>query len=168
MTYRNLLRTLFLTLGLTGLALSAAACGDDDDAAPVGDGTGGGAASTCLEGTVDCVDTPGLDGEDGVGSNPDGSVSVADAAANDIQGPFLLSGVYFSDSSGTRLCESILESFPPQCGGATVTIDNSAGVDLGQFTTEGDVTWSDAPIIAEGEFVDGIFVVAPFTAPAEG
>jgi hypothetical protein len=169
MTNRNHLRTLFLTIGLSGLALTAAACGDDDDAATAGDAsTGGGAASTCVEGTVDCVDTPGLGGEGGVASNPDGSVSVADAAANQIDGPFILSGVYFSDSAGTRLCELIAESFPPQCGGATVNIDNSAGVDLGPLTTEGDVTWSDGPINVEGQFVDGVFVVQEPTAPAEG
>jgi hypothetical protein len=158
MTNTNPLRTILLTLGLTGLALTAAACGDDDDRAATGGD--GGAAGACLEGTEDCVDTPGLGGEDGVASDPDGSVPVADAAANQIDGPFLLSGIYFSDSTGTRLCELIAESFPPQCGGATVSIDNSVGADLGPIMTEGDVSWSDGPVTVEGRFVDGVFVVA--------
>lgn len=158
----------------TALALLLlTACGAADTAgAGAGDGgttpstaTGGrspaddsrDAAAVCLEGASGCDDAP--TGTGGPESGPDGSVPVADAVAAEIQGPFLMSGYYLGDGSGARLCESLAESFPPQCGGVSIPLDESGSTVDAPTTTEGDVTWTDAPVAVEGEIVDGVFVV---------
>jgi hypothetical protein len=55
-----------------------------------------------------------------------------------------VSGALFVDADGTvRLCEAIAESFPPQCGGASLVVE---GLDLGALDlqeAEG-VRWADA------------------------
>ncbi len=163
---------------LLGLALPAcaadpgtAAAGADAPAADTAPGTAagtddaasgdvaGGAAGICLEGTVDCDDTPSATGTGGVESGADGSVPVGEAVAAGIQGPFLMSGYLVVDADGARLCEALAESFPPQCGGTAVALDPAEAPAGAVTTTEGDVTWSDEPVLVEGELVDGSFVV---------
>lgn len=84
---------------------------------------------------------------------------MADALAAGVDGPFLMSGYYLVDGTGARLCEALAESFPPQCGGASIALDETGTAVEASTTTEGDVTWSDAPVPVEGEIVDDVFVV---------
>ena len=45
-----------------------------------------------------------------------------------------VTGAVFVDPDGTvRLCDAVLESFPPQCGGATLVVD---GLDLASLQLE--------------------------------
>ena len=76
-----------------------------------------------------------------------------------VQGPFLVSGFLVVDGDGARLCEALAESFPPQCGGTSVPLQPAEPPAGATTTTEGDVTWSDQPVLVEGELVDGVFVV---------
>ena len=148
-TIRRRPRTLWALPVLLGLALTA--CGaDPGDAA-------GGAAGACLKGATVCADIP--TGTGGVTSGPDGSVSVGDAVAAGIQGPFLISGYLVADDEGARLCEALAESFPPQCGGTSLLLEPAEAPADAVTTTEGDVTWSGEPVLVEGEIVDGTFVV---------
>ena len=58
-----------------------------------------------------------------------------------------------------RACAALAESFPPQCGGGSISV---VGLDLQALeglTTEGDVTWSDLPITVEGVLADGKLTV---------
>ncbi|MGJ7442551.1 hypothetical protein [Aquipuribacter sp. MA13-6] len=143
--------------GTVAALLLLTACGADDGAT-----TGDGAAGACLEGATDCADMP--TGTGGPESGPDGSLPVADALAAGVEGPFLMSGYYLDDGDGARLCEALAESFPPQCGGASIALDES-GATVGAATvgaattTEGDVSWTDEPVPVEGEIVGGVFVV---------
>ena len=160
-----------LTAAPLVLLLALTACGADtttsaadgaDAAAPSVDGSSvsaGGAASSCLEGSTGCDDTPGATGTGGVESAPDGSVPVGDAVAAGVQGPFLISGFLVVDASGARLCEALAESFPPQCGGTSIPLQPAEAPAGSTTTTEGDVTWTDQPLLLEGEIVDGAFVV---------
>lgn len=160
------------------LALMAAACGGGEDAAelPINDTPG--AASACLADDPDCQDLGGqptdeppfLDDEPTDGEPPSdgeplvgGGMSVADVVATDIDGGFAITGFYFDDGSGPLLCESLAESFPPQCAGASIPVDNSAQVELDGLQTQNDVTWTDQPAVLVGEVVDGVFVVTPMS-----
>ena len=153
---------LLLVLALTACGADTIAAGGADTAPSVVDeapGAAGGAASSCLEGSTDCDDTPGATGTGGVESAPDGSVPVGEAVAAGIQGPFLISGFLVVDASGARLCEALAESFPPQCGGTSVPLQPAEAPPYATTITEGDVTWTDQPLLVGGEIVDGAFVV---------
>jgi hypothetical protein len=81
--------------------------------------------------------------EGGPGDGP--GLSVADALTH---GPtddlVTVIGALFVDAGGTvRLCDAILESFPPQCGGARIEVH---GLDLDTIPTletEGDLSWAE-------------------------
>jgi len=122
-----------------------------------GGAAGGAAAGACLEGATDCADVP--TGTGGVQSGADGSVPVGEAVAAGVQGPFLVSGYLLVDPEGARLCETLAESFPPQCGGTSVPLEPGQAPAGARTTSEGDVTWSDEPVLLEGELVEGVFVV---------
>ena len=56
-----------------------------------------------------------------------------------------VNGFLFIDDRGSLLCELLLESYPPQCGGPSVAIENpeAAGEDLDE--TQG-IRWTPNPI----------------------
>jgi hypothetical protein len=140
------------------LLLGLAACGGNqaDDTDSTGTDDVGEAAGACLAGSDDCDDIP--TGTGGPESNPDGSVDVDAAVTAGIQGPFLISGFYLKDDSGERICSSLMESFPPQCGGTSLSLRRASEADL-QVTSSGGVTWSESPLTFEGE-IDGDAFVA--------
>jgi hypothetical protein len=171
----NRMRKMLTAVAL--IALLAAACGDDD--------TAGGSeqlppdpAATCPEGTPDCNDTPGLaeppilPGEPDEGVDPgagspmvvDGGLTVSEALAGDVAGPIAVSGFVVEDAGGLRLCEVLLESYPPQCGGASIPLADTSTVDPDELQTAQGVTWTDYPVTVLGEVVDGVLVPTPLSA----
>lgn len=73
-------------------------------------------------------------------------LSVAEALASDLLGPLLVNGFIVIRDGETRLCELLLESFPAQCGGASLTVegyDPSSGRSLNE---ESGVMWSGGPM----------------------
>jgi hypothetical protein len=129
------------------LALALAAC--------TGAGAGStepDAAETCLAEAPDCEDTLSSDLP---ATEPERGVSVADATAGPIDGAFELRGFFFADDAGARMCEMLLESFPPQCGGASIPVGDF-DVDL-PLSSEAGVTWTDQIAYLEGEIVGGVF-----------
>lgn len=74
---------------------------------------------------------------------------VGEARATDEEGSLHVTGLLIDDGSGWRLCESVLESYPPQCGGDSLTVE---GVDPALFPLEeeGEVRWqTDATVVGE-------------------
>ncbi len=153
---------------VAALALAAAGCGTLRQGSPGADGcprddpncvpvTAGGTGA-CLAGDPDCADFPRTTGPPAT-PPASGAVPVAEAVAAGIDGPFAISGYYVDDGSGPRLCEALAESFPPQCGAASLALD-AGGAAVEGLRTEQSVTWSDEPIALEGEIVDGVFRVA--------
>ena len=179
---------------LTVLVLVAAACGATDEQAapqaPVGsddpsalpinsnpdenpDVTG-----TCLVGEPECNDTAGP-GDEPLDLPPpsdtpneptptgllvDGGLSVSDALTTDAAGVVAIAGFLMVDDKGARLCELLLESFPPQCGGAEVSVTGYEEVLGTPLSSAQGISWTDQYVSLLGEIVDGTFVVDPTIA----
>jgi hypothetical protein len=80
-------------------------------------------------------------------------------AAGTIDGSFVISGYVFVAADGSaRICDAILESYPPQCGGDSIALTGDLSVF--ELTTDQDVTWSDAPLRIEGTFDGTTFTAA--------
>jgi len=156
-------------LAVLALLLVVAACGDSQDAAelpPVGDDVPP-PAGACEEGTVDCNDTlfPGGEpqggitpGGDSAGMPAGGGLSVSEALQTDAIGPIAVHGFYVDSGTGPMLCEALAESFPPQCGGASIPLADISAIDPDSIRTDQGVSWSDNEVFIVGEIVDGVFV----------
>src|SRR4249919_763809 len=108
------MRTLAVIAALL-VALPAAACGGDDDKVAA-TGTTGGTGTT--------------------------AVSIDEALASDSSEPLLVSGNLLVTADDVRLCSALAESFPPQCGGASVHVAGLKLDEVDGVTTEGDVSWT--------------------------
>jgi len=75
-----------------------------------------------------------------------------------VTGAVTVRGLIVEDLDGMFVCETLAESFPPQCGGARVVIANPAAVDA-DFTQQAGVRWTDRPALLTGEMVEGTLVV---------
>jgi hypothetical protein len=162
---------------LIALALVAAACGGSDDAAALpaagSDSAGNGdLTATCLAGEPDCADVPGntaapLDpGDDsgsGLGMAVDGGLTVAAALETDATGTLAVQGFIVETAGEARLCDVLLESYPPQCGDASVLLDGLDQVDPESLSSEGNVRWTDTVVTIYGELVDGTLVATPLS-----
>lgn len=112
------------------VALLAAACGGDDNEA----------AATGTTGTT--------------------AVSIDEALASDSSEPLLVSGNLLVTADDVRLCSALAESFPPQCGGASLVVDGLDLATVDGLMTEGDVSWTDRPIELRGVVSDATLTVS--------
>ncbi len=88
-----------------------------------------------------------------------------------------VSGFLLDDGASTRLCELLMESFPPQCGGAWVVIANPGLLDPELSEAQG-IRWTDLPIVLNAQFdgerlviddpADSVVPTAADTALVEG
>lgn len=85
------------------------------------------------------------------GGDPGGTAprayTVDEALKAKVEGPILVTGLLIDAGKGWRLCAAIAESYPPQCGGESVSVDGLAAdeFDLQQAAT---VRWSeDATVV---------------------
>ena len=69
-----------------------------------------------------------------------------------------LEGFIVERDGVARLCEALLESFPPQCGEPSVTVANVEALDA-TFTTEQGVRWTDQPVTAVGTVDAGVLTL---------
>ncbi len=118
---------------LTAIALIAAACGGGDGDEPVSAG-------------------PSL----GVGPG----LSVSEALDSRLDQLLLVNGILVVKGDEARLCELLLESFPPQCGGASLLV---IGLDLSTvdgLQREGDVQWTNGTVQLLGPVEDGVLTVS--------
>jgi hypothetical protein len=154
-----------LWLLIAALALLATACGGgDDDAAalPTNDGAEPAIDVPCLVDEPECNDTPGGEPQDLPAPGDDEPIvalSVADAI--DQVGQINVTGFVVDVDGEIRLCEALAESFPPQCGGASITVTSTEQVDPDDLQNEGSVSWTDFAVTIFGEMVDGTLVATP-------
>jgi hypothetical protein len=157
------------------LVAALAACGGDvaDDQLPLNTGTepSPSPAGACLVDEPDCNDTgvpadgdelpPPSDGDAVSGGIVADPLTVSQVLISDIGGVIAVQGFLFDDGSGPLLCETLAESFPPQCGGESLPVSgHEEAVDV-PIVTEQGVTWTDQPLVLFGEYVDGTLVVDP-------
>jgi hypothetical protein len=57
---------------------------------------------------------------------PGGGLTIQEAIDSDLDGPLMVRGYLIERDGELRLCEAILESFPPQCGEPSLRVDGSA------------------------------------------
>ena len=74
--------------------------------------------------------------------------------------PLLVNGFLVVQGDEAELCEALAESFPPQCGGESLSLE---GLDLDAFeglSSEQNTTWSEEPIQLLGEVEDGVLTIS--------
>jgi len=91
-------------------------------------------------------------------------ISIADALASDSDQPLLVNGAIVATTTDVRLCEVLLESYPPQCGGDYLIVE---GLDLS--TIDGleeasGVSWTDFAFQLLGTVQDGVLTVNSLTS----
>ncbi|NNK91867.1 MAG: protease inhibitor I42 family protein [Acidimicrobiia bacterium] len=67
-------------------------------------------------------------------------------------------GYVVIDSAGARLCEALAESFPPQCGGASVTIANPDALTVA-LEQEQSTQWTDERVRLDGTYDGDTFTI---------
>ena len=139
-------------LGCSLALLGAAACGSDaEQTTPaVGDPSN--------DGGGDADDDAG--GDDDAGVDAAGTTmrvyTVSEAMALDQEGSVHVSGLLIDDGSGWRLCEQVLESYPPQCGGQSLIVEDLDPTGL-PLEESGGVRWqTDGTVVGE---IDGDTIV---------
>lgn len=70
---------------------------------------------------------------------------------------------YLDDGTSARLCQNLAESFPPQCGGVSLVLDDLTGIDLGLLQNAAGTTWSDQPVVILGELIEGALISVPMS-----
>jgi hypothetical protein len=126
-------------LALPLLVLALAACGgEDDEPAP--------------------QPQPQPAASSGIAAGP--GLSIEEAIASDLDGALLVNGSLLARDGEVRLCSALAESFPPQCGGASLVV---VGVDLDEvdgLTRGGGAAWTARPIQLLGDVEDGTITVS--------
>jgi hypothetical protein len=89
-----------------------------------------------------------------------GAMYVDEAVANQASGEVRLRGYVIGREGGpTRLCEEMLESFPPQCGGASVLVEGLDPESIGELSRQEQVFWTSREIELEGVLDSGVLRV---------
>ena len=78
-------------------------------------------------------------------------IEVSDLVSGSPVSSVTVVGFVVSDASGSRLCEALAESFPPQCGGSRVTIANPDQLDV-DLDKEQGVEWTNTRVQLSGSF----------------
>lgn len=103
-------------------------------------------------------------GQDGLAASSgfivDGGLDIPDALAFDGTGVVAVRGYFVSEGTVARLCELLLESYPPQCGGASLVVSNPEALSDVVLSEQGGTQWSDEYITVFGRIVDGELTIA--------
>lgn len=92
-------------------------------------------------------------------SGTGGPITVEQLLARSSDTPVAVQGLLHVERGITRLCASILESYPPQCGEPSLELD---GLDLAAVkgtTSAGGVTWKEGAVVNVERSTDGRFMV---------
>ncbi len=165
---------------LAAVTLAVTACGAPDAGDATADlplnsdpGSSGQIAGACLEGEPECNDTPGdLPPPGDIADEPltpspavvDGGLTVSEALATDAKGVIAVQGFLLVADGTSLLCDALAESYPPQCGEASIEITGYEEALGAPITSAQGVSWTEELVGFLGEIVDGMFVVDPTTA----
>lgn len=87
-------------------------------------------------------------------------ISIDEALASASAEPLLVSGNLLAQEGEVRLCSALAESFPPQCGGASLLVEGLKLEEVDGLVTERDVSWTDRPMELLGVVRDGTLTVS--------
>jgi inhibitor of cysteine peptidase len=79
-------------------------------------------------------------------------IGIAELLGNGEPRTATVMGFVLWDDTAARLCEVLMESFPPQCGGLAVVIANPEALDTGDLQTAQGVQWTDRFVELTGSF----------------
>lgn len=69
-------------------------------------------------------------------------------------------GFIFIDERGSvRLCEELLESYPPQCGGASLVVENFHHQSVPSLQESQGIFWSERPVDLSGTLTNGVLAL---------
>ncbi len=86
-------------------------------------------------------------------------ISVEEALASKLDVPLLVRGYVVAAGGEIRLCNALAESYPPQCGVASLVVEGVALDALPALTTAEGVTWSEREVKLLGRVEDGVLLV---------
>ncbi|HSL64709.1 MAG TPA: hypothetical protein VK874_08630 [Gaiellaceae bacterium] len=124
-----------LALALALVVLAGSGCGGDQDT-----------ASTTATAPPASAVGPGL--------------TVAEAIESDLEGPLLVRGALVELDGTLRLCDALAESYPPQCGGASLVVDGYDIAAADGMQQASGVRWAEGAKLL-GEVDDGVLRVSP-------
>lgn len=87
-------------------------------------------------------------------------ISIGEALTSKLTGPLLINGLLHVQNDKARLCETLAESFPPQCAGRFLVVEGLDLMTVDGLRSEGSVTWSDQPVQILGTVEDEVLTVA--------
>lgn len=106
-------------------------------------------------------DAPADAGDDSLPATATGpGISIEEALESDSDLPLLVHGNLLVLDGQARLCSALAESFPPQCGGASLLITGLTLAGMDGLSAEGDIMWTDRPIKLLGVVSDGVLTVS--------
>ena len=87
-------------------------------------------------------------------------ISMQEALDSVLAGPLLVNGFVVIDPSGAKLCATLAESMPPQCGAPSLRVEGLDPATLEGTSSQGGVVWTPQPVQLLGEVQDGVFTVS--------
>lgn len=159
------MRKLTILLGVLTLVLAACGGGDSGSSDLPTDNDDPNVAGACLAEDPDCEDIgdPNAEGPATDASDepitPSESLSPSQVlAAGSIDGSFVVHGFLFVDADGNaQLCDLILESYPPQCGGESLPV--SGDLSAIEMSSDQGLSWTDSTVALEGTFDGTTFTI---------
>jgi len=155
-------------LALLAVILIASSCvASEERSGPGADGIPD-VLVACVEDHPDCQDTlatgdlptggndplaPSTEPDDGSissGMVTEDGLSVSEAIGYEGSQPVAIHGYVVRTPDAAQLCEALAESYPPQCGGASLALANPDATDGLTLVEDGDVQWSPDIVILIG------------------
>lgn len=140
----------------TGCAVYEERSGPGADGVPI-------VSAQCVEDHPDCVDMVAGDQPPTGGPTPTApsdstssgfivgqGLTITEAIAYDGTEPVAVGGFVVTTADGTRLCEALAESFPPQCGGLSLNVVNPDTLTNFVLIEEGETQWSPELVVVIG------------------
>jgi len=140
-----------------GFALVLAACGGAED----GEQGEVSVNSSIFEDPIPDPTAPGGDAASSSGMTVDGGATIPEAIAYQGEEVIAVKGYVVRDGETDKLCEVLAESYPPQCGGASLTIENPETLDNQVLIEAEGVQWSEDYVTVFGHISDGVLTIDP-------
>lgn len=95
-------------------------------------------------------------------------LTAEEAIDSDAEGLLLVTGYLFVKDGNAKLCDGVLDSYPPQCGDPSLLVEGLDIDEVDGLLREGGMAWTDDKVSLLGEVVDGIIRVTSTSAPRGG